>query len=80
MTREYLTDARRGTPVISALACVPTSCPATLPGDHVVGAVTFGITGGKIATVRGIAAPTRLVPFTEAWRKHEPDTPLITQW
>jgi RNA polymerase sigma-70 factor (ECF subfamily) len=46
-------------------------------GDQVVGAVTFDITNGKITTVRGIAAPTRL---TEAWRQHEPDTPLITQW
>ncbi|KUJ68459.1 RNA polymerase subunit sigma-70 [Streptomyces albus subsp. albus] len=56
--------------------------PAVLfvPGDKVVGAVTFDITGGKIATVRGIAAPTRLVRLTEAWRQHEPDTPLIAQW
>ncbi|GAA4638978.1 sigma-70 family RNA polymerase sigma factor [Actinoallomurus vinaceus] len=49
-------------------------------GDQVIGAVTFDITGGKIATVRGIAAPTRLVRLTEAWRQHGPDTPLITQW
>ncbi|MGW8357247.1 sigma-70 family RNA polymerase sigma factor [Streptomyces wedmorensis] len=56
--------------------------PAILfvPDDKVVGAVTFDITGGKIATVRGIAAPARLVRLTEAWRRHEPDTPLITQW
>ncbi|MGI5488617.1 sigma-70 family RNA polymerase sigma factor [Microtetraspora malaysiensis] len=49
-------------------------------GDHVVGAVAFDITNGKIATVRGIAAPTRLARLVEAWRQHEPDTPLITQW
>ncbi|MFE2533835.1 sigma-70 family RNA polymerase sigma factor [Streptomyces sp. NPDC059371] len=56
--------------------------PAILfvPGGKVAGAVTFDITGGKIATVRGIAAPTRLVRLTEAWRQHGPDTPLITQW
>ena len=24
--------------------------------------------------------PTRLARLTEAWRQHEPDTPLITQW
>ncbi|MEU4064602.1 sigma-70 family RNA polymerase sigma factor [Streptomyces wedmorensis] len=56
--------------------------PAILfvPDDKVVGAVTFDITDGKIATVRGIAAPARLVRLTEAWRRHEPDTPLITQW
>ncbi|MFI0350200.1 sigma-70 family RNA polymerase sigma factor [Actinomadura sp. 9N407] len=49
-------------------------------GDKVAGAVSFDITGGKIATVIGIAAPTRLTRLTEAWRRHEPGTPLITQW
>ncbi|WP_433258369.1 sigma-70 family RNA polymerase sigma factor [Streptosporangium sp. CA-135522] len=49
-------------------------------GDQVVGVVAFDITDGKIATVRGIAAPTRLARLTEAWRQHEPDTPLIAQW
>ncbi|MEV0049448.1 sigma-70 family RNA polymerase sigma factor [Saccharopolyspora shandongensis] len=49
-------------------------------GDQVIGAVTFDISSGKIATVRGIAALTRLVRLTEAWRQHGPDIPLITQW
>ncbi|MFG3702465.1 sigma-70 family RNA polymerase sigma factor [Micromonospora sp. NPDC047620] len=49
-------------------------------GDQVLGAVAFDITNGKIATVRGIAAPTRLARLIEAWRQHEPDTPLVTQW
>ncbi|MBG0857086.1 sigma-70 family RNA polymerase sigma factor [Streptomyces spinoverrucosus] len=49
-------------------------------GDQVVGSVTFDITNGRIATVRGIAAPTRLARLTEAWRQHEPDTPLIAEW
>lgn len=49
-------------------------------GDRVIGAVTFDITNGKIATVRGTAAPTRLTRLAEAWRQHEPDTPLIAQW
>ncbi|WP_211246451.1 sigma-70 family RNA polymerase sigma factor [Amycolatopsis taiwanensis] len=49
-------------------------------GDQVIGAVAFDLSGGKIATVRGIAAPTRLARLTEAWRQHERDTPLITQW
>ncbi|MEW2049277.1 sigma-70 family RNA polymerase sigma factor [Streptomyces sp. NPDC005476] len=48
--------------------------------DQVVGAVTFDLTGGKIATVRGIAAPTRLVRLAEAWRQYGPDTPLIARW
>jgi RNA polymerase sigma-70 factor (ECF subfamily) len=49
-------------------------------GDQVIGAVTFDITDDKIATVRGIAAPARLIRLTEAWRGHEPATPLIAQW
>ncbi|MEV5741839.1 sigma-70 family RNA polymerase sigma factor [Microbispora rosea] len=48
--------------------------------DRVVVAVTFDITGDKIATVRGVAAPALLVRLTEAWRQHEPDPPLISQW
>ncbi|GAA4727403.1 sigma-70 family RNA polymerase sigma factor [Phytohabitans rumicis] len=49
-------------------------------GGQIVGAVTFDLANGKIATVRGIAAPTRLTRLTEAWREHEPDKPFITQW
>lgn len=49
-------------------------------GDQVVGVVAFDITGGRIAAVHGIAAPTRLVRLTRAWRQHEQDTLLITQW
>jgi RNA polymerase sigma-70 factor (ECF subfamily) len=51
-----------------------------LGDDRVVGAVAFDLANGKIATVRGIAAPTRLARLNEAWRQHEPDTPLIAQW
>jgi RNA polymerase sigma-70 factor (ECF subfamily) len=49
-------------------------------GDQVAGAVTFDLTNGKIATVRGIAAPIRLARLTQAWRQYEPDAPLITEW
>ncbi|MEV4460493.1 sigma-70 family RNA polymerase sigma factor [Microbispora sp. NPDC049633] len=49
-------------------------------GDRVIGAVTFDITGGKIATVRSIAAPARLLRLAETWRRHGPDTPLISRW
>jgi RNA polymerase sigma-70 factor (ECF subfamily) len=61
---------------------VVNGAPAILfiPGEQVVGAVTFDLAGGRIATVRGIAAPARLLRLTEAWRQHEPDAPLITQW
>ncbi|MEO3753706.1 sigma-70 family RNA polymerase sigma factor [Streptomyces sp. B6B3] len=49
-------------------------------GGQVIGAVTFDLTGGRIATVRGIAAPVRLARLTEAWRRREPDTPLVARW
>ncbi|MGZ9934866.1 sigma-70 family RNA polymerase sigma factor [Streptomyces sp. NC-S4] len=69
-----------GTPALHY--AVVNGAPALLfvVGDRIAGSVTFDVTGGRIATVRGIAAPTRLVRLTEAWRQHEPDTPLISEW
>ena len=69
-----------GTPAIHY--AIVNGAPAILfvLGPQVVGAVGFDLTNGKIATVRGIAAPARLVRLTEAWRQHEPETPLIAQW
>ncbi|WP_242910532.1 sigma-70 family RNA polymerase sigma factor [Actinomadura terrae] len=49
-------------------------------GDQVIGAVTFDLTGGRITTVRGIAAPGRLLRLTEAWRRHGQGTLLISRW
>jgi RNA polymerase sigma-70 factor (ECF subfamily) len=69
-----------GTPAIHYAVVNGAPAILTVLGDQVVGSVTFDITGGKIATVRGIAAPTRLTRLTEAWQQHEPDTPLIAQW
>ncbi|MFD8009477.1 sigma-70 family RNA polymerase sigma factor [Streptomyces sp. NPDC058955] len=48
--------------------------------DRVTGSVTFDLAHGRIATVRGIAAPARLTRLTEAWRRHEPDAPLVAEW
>ncbi|MDX2296633.1 MULTISPECIES: sigma-70 family RNA polymerase sigma factor [Streptomyces] len=48
--------------------------------DRVVGSVTFDLAHGRIATVRGIAAPARLARLTEAWRRHEPEEPLVARW
>lgn len=49
-------------------------------GDRIVGVVTFDLTHSRIATVRGIAAPSRLTRMNKSWRRHEPGMPLITQW
>jgi RNA polymerase sigma-70 factor (ECF subfamily) len=69
-----------GTPAIHY--ALVNGAPAILfvVGDQVAGTVAFDIANGKIATVRGIAAPTRLARLAEAWRQQERDTPLITQW
>ncbi|MER6788508.1 sigma-70 family RNA polymerase sigma factor [Streptomyces sp. NPDC000658] len=69
-----------GTPAIHY--ALVNGAPALLfvVGDQVTGAVTFDITDGRIATVRGIAASARLVRLAEAWRQHGPDTPLVAQW
>ncbi|MDX3803663.1 sigma-70 family RNA polymerase sigma factor [Streptomyces sp. SAS_272] len=69
-----------GTPAVHY--ALVNGAPAVLfvVGDQVVGTITFDLTHGRIATVRGIAAPARLVRLTEAWRRHGPDTPLITRW
>ncbi|MGW0598873.1 sigma-70 family RNA polymerase sigma factor [Streptomyces sp. NPDC002776] len=69
-----------GTPALHY--AVVNGAPALLfvLGDRVIGSAMFDIADGKIATVRGIAAPARLVRLTEAWRQREPDAPLIAQW
>ena len=68
-----------GTPAI--YYALVNGAPAILivVGDHVVGAVTFDLLDGKIVTVRGIAAPARLVRLTDSWRRHA-DAPLIAEW
>ena len=48
--------------------------------SNVVGAVGFDISNGRIATVRGMAAPARLKRLNERWREHQPGPPLLGQW
>ncbi|MGW6918633.1 sigma-70 family RNA polymerase sigma factor [Kitasatospora sp. NPDC054939] len=69
-----------GTPAVHY--ALVNGAPAVLfvVGDRVVGSVTFDLADGRITTVRGIAAPARLVRLGEAWRGREPDAPLIAAW
>ncbi|MFW6693928.1 sigma-70 family RNA polymerase sigma factor [Streptomyces sp. MAR4 CNX-425] len=48
--------------------------------DRVFGTVTFDLDGGRIALVRGIAAPVRLTRLADAWRGDEPGPPLLARW
>ncbi|GGV70506.1 DNA-directed RNA polymerase sigma-70 factor [Streptomyces longisporoflavus] len=47
---------------------------------RVVGAVAFEVSDGRIASLRGIAAADRLARLNEAWRRHEPEAPVISAW
>ncbi|MET9183441.1 sigma-70 family RNA polymerase sigma factor [Kitasatospora aureofaciens] len=47
---------------------------------RVVGVVAFELSGGKVASLRGIAAADRLARLNEAWRLHRPDAPVINGW
>ncbi|MFE1040516.1 RNA polymerase subunit sigma-70, partial [Streptomyces sp. NPDC058832] len=47
---------------------------------RVVGAVAFEVAGGRIASLRGIAAANRLARLNQAWRQHEPGAPVINAW
>ncbi|WP_372442741.1 sigma-70 family RNA polymerase sigma factor [Streptomyces pactum] len=69
-----------GTPAIHY--AVVNGAPAMLfvVGDQVMGSATFDVVDGRIATVRGIAAPARLARLAEAWRHHAPEAPLIDRW
>ncbi|MGW1995275.1 sigma-70 family RNA polymerase sigma factor [Embleya sp. NPDC001921] len=69
-----------GAPAIHYALVNGTPAILTVVGDRVVGSVTFDIADGKIATVRGIAAPARLARLTQAWQRHGPDAPPIAQW
>ncbi|HSA51035.1 MAG TPA: sigma-70 family RNA polymerase sigma factor [Yinghuangia sp.] len=69
-----------GTPAVHYALVNGTPAILVVLGDRVVGSVMFEISRGRIATVRGIAAPARLARLTRAWQHHEPGTPLIDRW
>ncbi|MFJ3582005.1 sigma-70 family RNA polymerase sigma factor [Streptomyces sp. NPDC090127] len=48
--------------------------------DRVVGAVAFEVSDGKVAALRGIATANRLTRLNAAWRRREPDAPVIPAW
>ncbi|WP_395571817.1 sigma-70 family RNA polymerase sigma factor [Streptomyces sp. BK79] len=56
--------------------------PAVLAvvGDRVVGAVVFEVGDGKVTSLCGIAAADRLGRLNQAWRRYEPDAPVIEAW
>ncbi|MEU2441420.1 sigma-70 family RNA polymerase sigma factor [Streptomyces rubradiris] len=47
---------------------------------RVAGVVVFEVVGGKVASLRGVAAANGLVRLDEAWRRQEPGAPVIGAW
>ncbi|MGY0499140.1 sigma-70 family RNA polymerase sigma factor [Nocardia sp. FBN12] len=69
-----------GSPSIHAV--VVNGCPAmafTLD-DRIVGIAILEVRGDKVAGLRSIAAPNRLLRLTEHWQRREHDAPLIESW
>jgi RNA polymerase sigma factor (sigma-70 family) len=48
--------------------------------DRVVGLTVLGVRGDKVASLHAVASVTRLGRFTEQWRRHEHDDPIIEAW
>ncbi|MFI5542408.1 sigma-70 family RNA polymerase sigma factor [Streptomyces sp. NPDC051815] len=69
-----------GTPAVHYAVVNGAPCLLFVVGEQVRGAVAFDIAHGRVATVRGIAAPARLARLAEAWRRRGPDAPLIARW
>ncbi|MFD3567760.1 sigma-70 family RNA polymerase sigma factor [Streptomyces sp. NPDC058671] len=78
------TPAKRrqaGGPLAFHIALVNGSPAALAVVDgKVVGAAAFEISDGRIASLRGIAAPDRLTRLNDAWERREPDAPVIEAW
>ncbi|MET9538201.1 sigma-70 family RNA polymerase sigma factor [Streptomyces sp. NPDC006553] len=47
---------------------------------RVVGAVAFAVSDGRVTTLHGIATAGRLTRLDEAWRKHDPEAPVVEAW
>ncbi|MEU7529117.1 sigma-70 family RNA polymerase sigma factor [Saccharothrix sp. NPDC042600] len=48
--------------------------------DGVVGVAVLDVRDDKVATIHGMASPTRLARLAERWRRHPHDAPLIESW
>ncbi|MFD3525407.1 sigma-70 family RNA polymerase sigma factor [Streptomyces sp. NPDC058653] len=48
--------------------------------NRIAGAVVCEVGDGRITSLSGIAAANRLARLNEAWRRHEPEAPVIHAW
>ncbi|QQQ77964.1 sigma-70 family RNA polymerase sigma factor [Saccharothrix sp. 6-C] len=49
-------------------------------GDRVVGVGVLELRDGRIATLRGLASPSRLGRMTAQWRQRPHDAPIVESW
>lgn len=69
-----------GSPVMHVAWVNGSPAVVAVVDGRVVGIVAFEVDGGKVSSLRGIAATDRLGRLNEAWRRHEPDEPVISEW
>ncbi|MET9394856.1 sigma-70 family RNA polymerase sigma factor [Streptomyces sp. NPDC006624] len=78
------TEAKRrlagGTPAMHIALVNGSPAVLAVVDGRIAGAVAFDVSDGKVAALRGIAAPDRLARLNHAWRHHEPGMPVITAW
>ncbi|MGW6568905.1 sigma-70 family RNA polymerase sigma factor [Streptomyces sp. NPDC054975] len=69
-----------GTPAMHIALVNGSPAVLAVVDGRVAGAVTFEVSDGKVASLRGIAAADRLTRLNEAWQQREPDAPVIAAW
>ncbi|MFH7597344.1 sigma-70 family RNA polymerase sigma factor [Streptomyces racemochromogenes] len=69
-----------GTPAFHFALVNGSPAAVAVVGDRILGVMAFEVRDGKVASLRGIAAASRLRRLDEAWRRHEPDAPAIAAW
>lgn len=69
-----------GSPAIHIAPVNGSPAVVAVVDGRVVGVVAFEVSDGKVSSLSGVAAAGRLTRLNEAWRRHEPDAPVIDAW
>ncbi|MEU6587823.1 sigma-70 family RNA polymerase sigma factor [Streptomyces sp. NPDC046881] len=69
-----------GTPAMHIALVNGSPAVLAVVDDRVVGAVSFEVGDGRVASLHGIAAADRLGRVNQAWRRQEPDVPVMHAW
>ncbi|MFJ9694370.1 sigma-70 family RNA polymerase sigma factor [Kitasatospora sp. NPDC101183] len=78
------TEAKRrfagGTPALHIAQVNGGPAVVAVVGDRVVGTVAFTVAEGKVTALHGIASAARLGRLNAAWRRREPEAPVVAAW